>query len=140
MSELFVDTVKTQDGTKSISTTNVVDSYGGSAKFYINFNGQSTPIVSKSLNHSSLTDNGTGDYTFNFTNNMDGAYYSHVGASYFDGSSTAVFTFGLRENTTWSGERSASLIRYESIYVNTTNNRTNFDPDEATLTINGDLA
>jgi len=126
------------DGGGTTSTfANVVD---GSAKFYINFNGQSTPIVSKSLNHSSLTDNGAGDYTFNFTNNMDGAYYSHVGASHFDGSTTAIFSFGLRENTTWSGERSASLIRYESIYVNTTNNRTNFDPDEATLTIHGDLA
>ena len=140
MSELFVDTVKTQDGTKSISTTNVVDSYSGSAKFYINFNAVGTAVVNKSLNHSSLTDNGTGDFTFNFTNNMDGAYYSHVGASHFDGSTQAIYTFGLRNNTSWSSERTASLIRYQSTFASSTFNRTSFDADENTLTIHGDLA
>ena len=125
------------DGTTTVPTTFVTN---GSAKFYINFNGIGTAVVNKSLNHSSLTDNGTGDFTFNFTNSMDDIYYSHIGGAYYDANTNGALTFGLRDNTTWSGERTASLIRYHANSVTSTSNRSVFDPDEATLTIHGDLA
>ena len=82
MSELFVDTVKTQDGTKSISMTNVVDNlaetdvrYAGSAKAWVNFDGTGTIHSYDSFNFSSLTDNGTGDYTVTFSNSFANANY-----------------------------------------------------------------
>jgi len=51
------------------------------AQAWVNFNGTGTPSIGDSYNVSSITDNGTGDYTVNFTNNMGNAYYSAVGNS-----------------------------------------------------------
>ena len=62
------------DGTNSTSATNVVQ---GSAKAWVNFNGTSGAIRS-SYNVSSLTVNGTGDYTANFTNALPNANYSSI--------------------------------------------------------------
>lgn len=53
------------DGTNSTSATNPIL---GSAKAWVNFNGTGTPAVRASYNVSSITDNGTGDYTVNLTN------------------------------------------------------------------------
>ena len=39
----------------------------GLAKAWVNFNGTGTVAIRASLNVSSITDNGTGDYTVNFT-------------------------------------------------------------------------
>ena len=53
----------------------------GSAPIYacrawVNFNGTGTPAIRASGNVSSITDNGTGDYTVNFTTAMPDANYS----------------------------------------------------------------
>jgi len=53
------------DGTNSTSATNCIQ---GSAKAWVNFNGTGTVAIRASYNVSSITDNGTGDYTVNFTN------------------------------------------------------------------------
>jgi len=47
----------------------------GSAKVWVNFNGQNTIAARDSFNLASLTDNGTGDYTITFSNNMGNANY-----------------------------------------------------------------
>tara|TARA_R100000995_G_scaffold36068_1_gene16471 strand:+ start:208 stop:597 length:390 start_codon:yes stop_codon:yes gene_type:complete len=52
----------------------------GTAKYRIQYNG-STNAVNDSLNHSSFTDNGTGDYTLAFTNSFTDTSYSCVGAN-----------------------------------------------------------
>ena len=44
---------------------------------WVNFNGTGTVAIRDSGNVSSITDNGTGDYTVNFTNNMPDANYSY---------------------------------------------------------------
>jgi len=46
------------------------------AKVWVRFNGQSTPSIQGSHNVSSITDNGTGQYTVNFSNNMTGTNYT----------------------------------------------------------------
>lgn len=46
---------------------------------WVNFNGQGTVAIRSSGNVSSITDNGTGDYTINFTNAMPDANYAVVG-------------------------------------------------------------
>ena len=43
---------------------------------WVNFNGTGTPAIRASGNVSSITDNGTGDYTVNFTTAMPDANYS----------------------------------------------------------------
>ena len=50
----------------------------GIAKAWINFNG-TTNAIRNSFNVSSITDNGTGDYTINFTTAMPNADYVVVG-------------------------------------------------------------
>ena len=47
----------------------------GTAKAWVNFNGQGTIAARDSFNLASLTDNGTGDYTITFSNNMGNANY-----------------------------------------------------------------
>jgi hypothetical protein len=42
----------------------------------VNFNGTSTVAIRASFNVTSITDNGTGDYTVNFTTSMPDANYS----------------------------------------------------------------
>ena len=55
--------------------------YGSMATAYgcrawVNFNGTGTVAIRASGNVSSITDNGTGDYTVNFTNAMPDANYA----------------------------------------------------------------
>ena len=45
-------------------------------KAWVNFNGTGTVAIRASLNVSSITDNGTGDYTINFTTAISDADYA----------------------------------------------------------------
>jgi hypothetical protein len=59
------------------STTASVN--GTNCRAWVNFNGSGTVAIRASFNVSSITDNGTGDYTMNFTTAMADANYSTVG-------------------------------------------------------------
>jgi hypothetical protein len=66
----------------------------GSAPIYasrawVNFNGTGTVAIRGSGNVTSITDNGVGDYTINFTTAMVDANYAAVGTSGTDGVGTA---------------------------------------------------
>jgi hypothetical protein len=50
----------------------------GLAKAWVNFNGTGTVAIRASYNVSSITDNGTGDYTVNFTTALADANYATV--------------------------------------------------------------
>jgi hypothetical protein len=52
---------------------------GQLCKAWVNFNGTSTVAIRASYNVSSITDNGTGNYTVNFTTAMVDANYSICG-------------------------------------------------------------
>jgi hypothetical protein len=59
----------------------------GTAKAWVNFNGTNTVAIRASLNVSSITDNGTGDYTVNFTTAMvDDNYAANVFSNFAGGS------------------------------------------------------
>lgn len=67
--------------------------YGSSAVAYgcrawVNFNGTGTVAIRASGNVTSITDNGTGDYTVNFTTAMPDANYCVEGSSQTNGSSS----------------------------------------------------
>ena len=67
MSTVKVDTIKTTAG---------VEVY--TAKAWVNFNGTGTVAIRAAGNVSSITDNGTGDYTVNFTTAMPDVNYSYA--------------------------------------------------------------
>ena len=52
---------------------------------WVNFNGTGTPEPRDDFNVSTITDNGTGDYTINFSNAMADVNYSAVGHSFGSG-------------------------------------------------------
>jgi hypothetical protein len=60
---------------------------------WVNFDGTGTVAISASGNVSSITDNGTGDYTINFTNALPDANYSAVGTA-TQNLTTGGFVFG----------------------------------------------
>lgn len=66
------------------------------ARAWVNFNGTGTVAIRASGNVSSITDNGTGDYTVNFTTAMQDVNYAvncaSQGGSYSSVSATAVGT------------------------------------------------
>ena len=78
MSTLKLGTIATQDGTESTEVTNVVN---GSAKAWVNFNGQGTVAIRKSFNISSITDVAVGRYTANFETAMPDSNYVIVSIS-----------------------------------------------------------
>jgi hypothetical protein len=61
------------------------------ARAWVNFNGTGTVAINASSNVTSITDNGTGDYTVNFTTAMSDANYSVALGGSRNGSSTDNF-------------------------------------------------
>lgn len=72
MSTLRLTTISNQSGSATVPSETVIN---GSAKAWVNFNGTGTVAIRASFNVSSITDNGTGDYTVNFTNALTDANY-----------------------------------------------------------------
>jgi hypothetical protein len=113
MSTLRVDTIQNASGTDS--PINVP----GTAKAWVNFNGTGTVAIRASYNVSSITDNGTGDYTVNFTTALVDANYSAVVAMQPTASNGGSDTFPINPSTS-----SVTVKHYEvnilrdSNYVN----------------------
>jgi hypothetical protein len=76
--DLATDAVSTSKILNGAVTTAKMGSaeQSGLAKAWVNFNGTGTVAIRASYNVSSITDNGTGDYTVNFTTAMVDANYS----------------------------------------------------------------
>ena len=56
---------------------------------WVNFNGTGTVAIRAAGNVASITDNGTGEYTVNFTTALPDANYAVAGSAKFDGTSSA---------------------------------------------------
>ena len=110
MSTIKTTTLSNLAGTSSIPTDTVIN---GSAKAWVNFNGTGTVAIRASFNVSSITDNGTGDYTVNFTTAITDANYSSVtGMSY-----SSLSACPTRTMTEYSPSRTASSVRVISGYT-----------------------
>ena len=127
-----IDTLKGQTTAGSISlqgegvaTTNLQQGLG---KVWINFNGESTIASRDSFNVSSITDEGTGDYQLNYTNNMGNANYAPSGMSEADGKVVI-------DDSNYS-----SHVTTSSIDVEAKTGGTNIDREVICVTIHGDLA
>lgn len=78
MSTIRTTTLSTVDGTATVPVNTVVN---GSAKAWVNFNGTGTVAIRAAFNVSSITDNGTGNYTLNFTAALTDTNYCVTGIS-----------------------------------------------------------
>lgn len=78
MSTLRLTTISNQSGSSSVPSDTVIN---GSAKAWVNFNGTGTVAIRASFNVSSITDNGAGIYTINFTTAMPDANYPATAVS-----------------------------------------------------------
>lgn len=76
MSTLHANTVETSSGGAVTLTKQ------NAAKCWVCQNGEGTPSAFGSFNLSSLTDNGTGNYNHNWTNNYSNKNYSYVGCGH----------------------------------------------------------
>ena len=76
MSTLKADTIQNTSG-GAVTLTNQ-----SAAKAWIDYKGTDTNAVQASFNISSVTDNGTGDYTIILSNSMSSAEYAIVDGAY----------------------------------------------------------
>ena len=102
---------------------------------WVNFNGTGTVAIRASGNVTSITDNGEGDYTINFTTAMPDANYAVAGAARFEGSAsaTAIRYLGIinANGATLSLDMSATFVRINVGYANGATQ----DPSVATVII-----
>jgi hypothetical protein len=75
MSVIKTTTLSTLDGVYTVPSETLAR---GACRAWVNFNGTGTVAIRASFNVSSITDNGTGDYTVNFANALPDADYSAV--------------------------------------------------------------
>jgi hypothetical protein len=102
----------------------VATAYG--CRAWVNFNGTGTPAIRASGNVSSITDNGTADYTVNFTTAMPDANYSANGSGGVNGSRSLGVAFNFTSATGALILPTTSALRL-STYVPSSN--TPSDPD-----------
>ena len=109
----------------SLATNFIVN---GTPKYWIQYNGN-TNAISGSLNSSSVTDNGTGDYSFIFSNAFSSTGYSCTGAHRSPGA-----TAGTGANF----DQAAGNTRYYTFQEEAS--AANFNATQISVTISGDLA
>lgn len=114
--KLVVNTINTDTANAVFTTQNAVT---GIPKAWVNFNGTGTVAIRDSFNVSSITDNGTGDYTVNFTTAMPNANYAAV-AMGVEGSGTSggfgAFIFGPQSYQTTSSVRVMNCSHVGALY------------------------
>jgi len=126
MSTIIATTLS--NGSVSVPTATVVN---GSAKVWVNFDGSSM-ANRDSFNVASLTDNGTGDYTINYSTAMGNANYICLGSQSYFGGGTGQYVPKVRS----TGDYLVGSIRVYAI----TAESTLFDYDMLNFGITGDLA
>ena len=81
VSIIKVTSIQDTSGNNETTTANIKKAYDSSPKMFANFNGTGTPTARKSLNLSSLTDNGTGHYRLTFTSAFSDNDYASPSAA-----------------------------------------------------------
>ena len=131
MSTILVDNLTGKTSAGSITVT----SEGGAAtqslqqglcKVWVNFNGTGTVAIRASFNVSSITDNGTGDYTVNFTTAMPDANYaamargsitSAAGSGNLDDDHVIARSLTTTTTTLECSNSSATKVNFAEVYL-----------------------
>ena len=130
-----VTTAKVADA--NITAAKLDGAQSGSAPIYaarawVNFDGTGTVAIRASGNVSSITDNGTGDYTVNFTTAMPDANYTYTGLGTGGGANYQIMGGDQGSGTVLS----AGSFRTQFGFVaNTSGALTNQDPATACVAI-----
>ena len=104
-------TVTLADGATAIGFGPEAPEYPvGQARAWVNFNGTGAVSIRDSINVSSITDNGTGYYTVNFTTAMPDTNYAYVGSARRESSGFGSLIFSLGGSTD-SKTTSATIVR-----------------------------
>ena len=115
-------TAITVDASQIVSYTNNLGTVAGypayQCRAWVNFNGQGTVSIRASGNVSSITDNGVGNHTINFTTAMTDANYSLTGTAALNGGVGSGSLDGARFIGQYSG--STSNVRIVTCYQNVT--------------------
>lgn len=98
--------------------------YGSVATAYacrawVNFNGTGTVAIRASANVSSITDNGTGDYTVNFTTAMPDVNYCVAGSANDSGGGSSYVWLATGAGLYSTILRSTTQVRVQSIFTST---------------------
>lgn len=132
---------KVQDGT-TINASSIMGALNasGTAPIYacrawVNFNGTGTVAIRASGNVSSITDNGTGNYTVNFTTTMPDANYTVLGTASISGYYGPDTALVLIESL--SAANTYALKTTSAINILTSNNNSNelYDSFSANVSI-----
>jgi len=113
---LAIDTIQSSTtGTPTQFQDGSGTQIGTLCRAWVNYKGSSTQSIRASFNVSSVTYNGTGDYTINFTNALTDANYSACFGADIGASDSAGYTNTVNINTMTS-----SALRIRSQYSNYT--------------------
>ena len=137
MSTLSINTISGQTAANSVVVigeggTTTTSLQQGLAKVWCNLNGTGTIAIRDSLNTASVTDNGTGYYTFNISNDMNDVNYAVTFGSSSADSNNDGGWLGIRNGTTNAA----------GSFIVTTDGRTvgEYDPLYTIICVHGDLA
>ena len=129
MSTLKADTIQSTSGGAATLTKQ------SAAKTWVSFTGTGTISSNISLNISSLTDNGTGDYTTNISSAMSGANYVVQTSARDLSSGTNLVLADPNTSRTFTASASNVWTAYAGA-----SNKTLYDASNIEKTIHGDLA
>ena len=117
-----VEAADLSDGTTTVGTEYVTN---GSAKAWVRFGGSGTVSILDSLNVSSITDRGVGEYTVNISNAFSNSVYATLASS-----------------TTFVADAIGTSINASSFFVNNADPRdySAIDPTAISVATLGDLA
>ena len=133
MSDIRANTISDAAGTGPIALTGQ-----SAAKAWVNFNGTGAIATRDSQGVSGLVDNGTGDYTVNFSSSFSAVDYTGTTGVSWDTVTSGVLNFNRALGS--SGYSTTSLFRMQSVVVDSTTNRTGIDVNYLYATFHGDLA
>ncbi len=101
-------------------TTSVGSAPYFGARAWVSFNGTGVVAIRSSQNVSSITDNGVGDYTVNFSNAMEDANYATIGTAQYQNNGGQTIFEGPNDPSTTSVRvrtKSNTNTSYDSVYV-----------------------
>lgn len=128
MSQIIATTLS--NGSVSVPTATVVN---GSAKAWVNFNGNGTIAIRDSFNVASLTDTATGEYEANLTSAMSNTNFATSNAS-AGGSPLTSSNYNRAIESVGSATNKLDCITYAP------NNGTIVDIEYVQISAHGDLA
>jgi len=106
---------------------------GTLCRAWVNFNGQGTVAIRASFNVSSITDNGTGDYTVNFTTALPDANYSVLAANAPTFGARVNFTLNLNSTATPYSEIAPTTTAFRGFIVD--GNGSAVDPKYVSISV-----